>query len=270
MILDSSYQFPTGHGNGINVSSGTIELNYGRNASFVSRIEAPARLLGGSTFDVKEMGAFCFINLNCSISSVDRMGRFVMMGSEIFIGGGPHSVNSLSPHLVFRGRKHETWYKNFGTFFQDEQSINMVIEGQKDELDRKGNIVIGNDVWIGAKAIITRGVTIGDGAVIGAGAVVTKDVEPYTIVGGNPAKPIRKRFSDDIIERLIKVQWWDYGPDILTGLDITKVDLCIDELEERVASGKYPKWQSCKFAFEGNSVWREDIFGNRELIYNLP
>lgn len=69
--------------------------------------------------------------------------------------------------------------------------------------------IIGNDVWIGARAMILSGVKIGDGAVIAAGAVVTKDVEPYTIVGGVPAKPIRKRFTDEQIDALIKLKWWD-------------------------------------------------------------
>lgn len=71
--------------------------------------------------------------------------------------------------------------------------------------DNKGDIVIGNDVWIGFEAIILFGVTIGDGAIIGTRAVVTKDVPPYTIAGGVPAKPIRKRFSDDVISELLKL-----------------------------------------------------------------
>ena len=75
--------------------------------------------------------------------------------------------------------------------------------------DNKGDIVIGNDVWIGYEAVIMSGVTIGDGAIIGARAVVTKDVEPYTIVGGIPAKPIRKRFDDDTITKLQSLRWWD-------------------------------------------------------------
>ena len=76
--------------------------------------------------------------------------------------------------------------------------------------DNKGDIIIGNDVWIGYEAVILSGVTIGDGAIIGARAVVTKDVPPYTIVGGVPAKPIRKRFSDDTISALLKIKWWDW------------------------------------------------------------
>lgn len=79
--------------------------------------------------------------------------------------------------------------------------------------DNKGDIVIGNDVWIGYEAVIMAGVTIGDGAIIGTRAVVTKDVPPYTIVGGIPAKPIRKRFSEEVIERLLRLKWWDLPPE---------------------------------------------------------
>lgn len=76
--------------------------------------------------------------------------------------------------------------------------------------DHKGDIVIGNDVWIGYEAVVMAGVTIGDGAIIGARAVVTKDVPPYTIVGGVPAREIRRRFSDDVIARLQELKWWDW------------------------------------------------------------
>ena len=76
--------------------------------------------------------------------------------------------------------------------------------------DNKGDIVIGNDVWIGYEALIMAGVHIGDGAVIGARAVVTKDVPPYAIVGGVPAREIRKRFAPDVIARLLELKWWDW------------------------------------------------------------
>ncbi|WP_026884959.1 CatB-related O-acetyltransferase [Clostridium beijerinckii] len=76
--------------------------------------------------------------------------------------------------------------------------------------DNKGDIVIGNDVWIGYDAIIMSGVKIGDGAIIGTRAIVTNDVPPYTIVGGIPAKVIKKRFRDDIILKLLKIKWWDW------------------------------------------------------------
>lgn len=77
--------------------------------------------------------------------------------------------------------------------------------------DNKGYIVIGNDVWIGYEAVIMAGVHIGDGAIIAARAVVTKDVPPYTIVGGTPAKEIRKRFDTEMIQQLLKLKWWDWS-----------------------------------------------------------
>ena len=82
-----------------------------------------------------------------------------------------------------------------------------------DAWDNKGDIMIGNDVWIGYGAVIMSGVTIGDGAIVGTRAVVTKDVPPYTIVGGVPAKPIRKRFSDEIISLLLEIKWWEWSED---------------------------------------------------------
>lgn len=91
--------------------------------------------------------------------------------------------------------------------------------------DNKGDIVIGNDVWIGYESVIMQGVHIGDGAVIGTRAVVTKDIPPYTIVGGVPAKPIKKRFDDKTVEKLLELKWWDWSeeeikaklPDIMSG-----------------------------------------------------
>lgn len=74
----------------------------------------------------------------------------------------------------------------------------------------KGDVTIGNDVWIGMDAIILSGVTIGDGSVIGLRSIVTKDVPPYSIVAGNPAKVVKKRFTEDIIERLLDIKWWDW------------------------------------------------------------
>ncbi len=82
--------------------------------------------------------------------------------------------------------------------------------------DSKGNTVIENDVWIGYKATIMPGVRSGNGAVIAAHAVVTRNVEPYTIVGGNPAEPIRKRFSDEVISILQKLCWWDWNIEKIT------------------------------------------------------
>ena len=102
--------------------------------------------------------------------------------------------------------------------------------------DNKGNIVIGNDVWIGYEAVIMAGVHIGDVAIIAARAVVTKDVPPYTIVGGTPAKEIRKRFDAEVIEQLLIQKWWDWSTD--------KIHQCLPyiaegKLDELLAMKKY-------------------------------
>ena len=102
--------------------------------------------------------------------------------------------------------------------------------------DNKGNIVIGNDVWIGYEAVIMAGGHIGDGAIIAARAVVTKDVPPYTIVGGTPAKEIRKRFDAEVIEQLLTQKWWDWSTD--------KIHQCLPyiaegKLDELLAMKKY-------------------------------
>jgi virginiamycin A acetyltransferase len=92
---------------------------------------------------------------------------------------------------------------------------------------KKGDTTIGNDVWIGMEATIMPGVSIGDGAIISARSVVTKDVEPYAIVGGNPAKPIKKRYNDDTIDILLEIKWWNWpikeietSLELITGNDI--------------------------------------------------
>ena len=124
------------------------------------------------------------------------IGKFcsIACGAKFLFNCANHALNSLSTYT-------------FPLFYQewdlDKENITQA-------WNNKGDIVLGNDVWIGFEAVILAGVTIGDGAIVGARAVVTKDVPPYTIVGGVPAKPIRKRFSQEVITRLEKLRWWDW------------------------------------------------------------
>lgn len=127
------------------------------------------------------------------------IGKFcsIACGARFLFNSANHSLNSLSTYP-------------FPLFFEE---WGLSISHVTDAWDNKGDIVIGNDVWIGYEAVILAGVKIGDGAIIGTRSVVTKDVPPYTIVGGVPAKPIRKRFSDDTIAALLAERWWDWPID---------------------------------------------------------
>lgn len=133
----------------------------------------------------------------------DRLviGRFcsIACGAKFMFTSGNHSMQSLANYT-------------FPIFF-DEWGLDT--KDICDAWDNKGDTVIGNDVWIGYEAVIMPGVKIGDGAVIGTRAVVTKDVPPYTIVSGVPAKPIRRRFDDATVEKLEALRWWDWDKDRL-------------------------------------------------------
>ena len=125
-----------------------------------------------------------------------KIGKFcsIACGAKFLFNSANHTMKSLStyPFPIF--------FEEWGLDVRDITSA----------WDNKGDIVIGNDVWIGYEAVILAGVTIGDGAIIGTRAVVTKDVPPYTIVGGVPAKEIRKRFSEEMIAHLLNAKWWDW------------------------------------------------------------
>lgn len=128
-----------------------------------------------------------------------KIGKFcsIACGARFLFTSANHAMRSLSNYTF------PIFYEEWGL---DSKDI-------RDAWDNKGDIVVGSDVWIGYEAVILSGVTIGDGAIIGARAVVTHDVPPYTIVGGVPAKPIRRRFDDDTAERLLRLRWWDWESD---------------------------------------------------------
>lgn len=141
----------------------------------------------------------------------DRLiiGKFcsIACGAKFLFNSANHSLTSLSTYP-------------FPIFFE-EWGLERAQVARA--WDHKGDIVIGNDVWIGYEAVILAGVTIGDGAIIGTRAVVTKDVPPYTIVGGVPAKPIRKRFPDDTIAALLALRWWNWPEERIAG--------CLDAIQ---------------------------------------
>ena len=135
----------------------------------------------------------------------DRLviGKFcsIACGARFLFTSANHSLRSLSTYP-------------FPLFFEEWGLDKADVT---DAWDNRGDIVVGNDVWIGYEAVVLAGVTVGDGAIIGARALVTKDVPPYTIVGGVPARIIRRRFPEDTIAKLLKLQWWDWPAEKIKG-----------------------------------------------------
>ena len=153
-------------------------------------------------FNWPEFGDSLYIGKFCSIAS----------GVQFIMGSANHRISSIStyPFNVFGG----AWAENTPPHLS--------------QLPFKGDTVIGNDVWIGRDSVIMPGVKIGDGAIIAAYSVVVKDIEPYTVGGGNPARPIKKRFDEELIELLLNLKWWDFEPEKLFAF---MPILCDDDLE---------------------------------------
>lgn len=124
-----------------------------------------------------------------------KVGRFCSIGPNVMLGLGVHPTKFIS---------------TFPAFYSIKKQCQITFTN-KNYIQEKGNIVIGNDVWIGSNVLVLDNITIADGAIIAAGSVVTKNVDPYTIVGGVPARAIKKRFEDGEIKKLLQVRWWDKG-----------------------------------------------------------
>lgn len=163
-------------------------------------IKSPNILVGDFTFyhDFQNPEAFEVQNVlyHYPINN-DKLiiGKFcsIAYGAKFIFNAANHTLTSFSTYPF--------------PLFQNEWDETATVD---ESWDNKGDIIVGNDVWIGFDAVIMSGVHIGDGAIIGTRAVVTKDVPPYTIVGGIPARTIRKRFDDTVIELLQKIKWWDW------------------------------------------------------------
>jgi len=158
-----------------------------------------ANISGASAMAGLVTGQHTFIGSGSAISCTPevpvKLGSWTSLASHVYIGTRDHPVETASTSFnLFMDKNGQTadWY-----------------EATK----RRGPVTVGSDVWMGIRAAVLRGVSIGDGAVVGAGAVVTKDVEPYTIVAGVPARPIRRRFSPEVAKQLLEIRWWDWQKD---------------------------------------------------------
>lgn len=155
-------------------------------------IDKTSKVESGCNLVNVKMDRHSFCGYNCEITNVE-IGSFCSIANGVIIGGGMHPID---------------WVSMSPVFYEGRDSVKAKFSEHKREEILK--TLVGHDVWIGQNCLIKQGVKIGNGAVIGMGSVVTKDVEPYTIVAGIPAKFIRKRFDDEIIEDLEKSKWWNF------------------------------------------------------------
>lgn len=146
------------------------------------------------------IGHYSSVGVSCKVMNTN-IGNFSVIARNCDIGLGAHPTNYLTCHSIF--------YKNVP--WSEHPEWVETIDFEEEKITK-----IGNDVWIGAKCTIMDGISIGDGAIVAAGSVVTKDVPPFAIVGGAPAKIIKYRFNQDIIDRLLKIQWWNLSDEEIT------------------------------------------------------
>jgi len=206
--------------------------------------EPPVTVLGGF-FDIDFVGAYSYFGGHASVlRHVMMIGRFCAIATRVVCGEAQHSPYRLSAHPIFEGAsKWPAITQDFTNRNFDMLAKAMRVNQAENE-ERFGKIVIGSDVWIGEGVNIMRGVTIGDGAVIAARAVVTKDVPPYAIVAGVPAKVIKYRFEPEVIAELLRLSWWKYGLTALDGVDFTDIHQAIAMIDHNIESGKATLYQS--------------------------
>lgn len=147
------------------------------------------------------------------VRSAVVVGRYCSIGRNVTLGSGVHDLNALSTSPFFTNNSN-------GPILKLADPV------------RRIRVLIGHDVWIGDNAYIMSGVTVGDGAVVATGAIVTRDVEPYSVVLGSPAKHFKWRFEDETLRnRLAALRWHEFDPERLKGLDIGKIEAAISEME---------------------------------------
>ena len=170
-----------------------------------------------------DIGEHCYM-CNTTLVFNAKIGKYCSIANHAIIGLGSHPITTLttSPFIYSRDK-----VQLIGDILVDEKDLYVAPPNSKS----RNLTEIGNDVWIGLRAIIMPGVKIGDGAVVAAGAIVTHDVPPYAVVAGVPARIVKYRFNEEIIKKLEELKWWDYPKDFIVKLPFGDIDRCIALLE---------------------------------------
>ena len=184
-----------------------------------STIERNVALFAGATLINSSLGAFSYVQSNSIIFNAS-IGKFCSIAGDVKIGMAEHPLN---------------WVSTSPVFYDMSQPLPLALTDEKNQFGQQIKTSIGSDVWIGQGVIVKSGVSISVGSVIGAGSVVTKDVSAYTIVAGNPARPIRQRFSQETCDALSTSRWWELDSEILRELSVyfKTPEIFLSELQRR-------------------------------------
>lgn len=197
--------------------------------------EAPVRIGGCHIVGSIQIGAFTY--LHDGFLHRVNIGRYCSVGKNFVCLQPNHELNYITTHPMH--------YHGYSTVFNEQVVLASGFKSLKRKIETTkktaSQTTIENDVWIGMNVTVLNGVKISNGAVIGAGSVVTKNIPPYAVVAGNPAKIIKYRFNEAQIQKLLQLKWWEYDPEMISKFDFTKPEEFCEKLKQLVEDNKIEK-----------------------------
>jgi acetyltransferase-like isoleucine patch superfamily enzyme len=223
-----------------------VRLLFEGNRATPTTIEPCVQMREGM-FDIEHIGGYTYFGgRNELLRHIQSIGRFCSIAGGIIAGQVEHPTSLLSTSSCLYGNWRKEWPSMTPFYERNKAQVQAAIRETGRVLHPKSKkIVIGNDVWIGYGALISRGVTIGDGAIVAARTIVTRDVPPYAIVAGSPARVLRYRFPEDVIAQLQELRWWDYGTNALIDVDQADMRKGVAQIALNIKNGA--------------ALWRPDV-----------